>query len=201
MAAPAAAPAIIASASGVSRTRLSPYLAHRPSVAPKTPPLRPTSSPRIMTRSSRSISSSMAERIASRMFISAMSVPLAGARRTGLGCVGSLRRATAGDRSRVDALVRIGDRRIRPRLRALRGLVDLGLDLGPQPLVRLVAEDAQLAQLTGEGGDRVPLLERLDLGGVAVAPLVVIRRVAGGPDGARPDERGAPAPPRAVRRL
>src|SRR5712692_469788 len=72
-AAPIATPTMADSASGVSRTRASPKRAYRPSVAPKTPPLRPTSSPRTRTRSSRSISSVIAARTASIMRISGMS--------------------------------------------------------------------------------------------------------------------------------
>src|ERR1700694_4493410 len=52
-----AAPAITLSESGVSMTRSAPCLAKRPSVARKTPPLRPTSSPNTSTRLSRAISS------------------------------------------------------------------------------------------------------------------------------------------------
>src|SRR5579864_853444 len=69
-AAPIATPTIADSASGVSSTRASPKRACRPSVAPKTPPLRPTSSPMTSTRSSRSISSAMAARTASIIRIS-----------------------------------------------------------------------------------------------------------------------------------
>src|ERR1041384_7612418 len=50
---PMAAPMMRDSLSGVSSTRASPYLAHRPSVARKTPPFLPTSSPRMQTFSSR----------------------------------------------------------------------------------------------------------------------------------------------------
>src|SRR3990170_2980309 len=167
-----AAPAIMPSVRGVSSTRLSPYLAHRPSVAPKTPPLRPTSSPMTMTRSSRSISSSMAERIASRMFSSAMSVAPAGNRVQGSGG------AAAGNRLRVDAFVRIVGGRLGAGLGALRGLVDLGLDLGSNGRVGLIGQDARGAELVGEHRDRIGLLERLDLGRVAIAALVVVRRVA-----------------------
>src|SRR5262249_10898147 len=58
---------MLASASGVSTTRLSPYFSTRPVVARKTPPSRPTSRPSSMTRSSRPISSSSALLIASTM--------------------------------------------------------------------------------------------------------------------------------------
>src|SRR5438105_2543036 len=166
------------SLNGVSRTRLSPYLAHRPSVAPKTPPLRPTSSPMTMTRSSRSISSSIAERIASRMFISAMSAIL-----------------------RVHEAARRGRVRIGSRLGTLGGFVDFLLDLRPQPLVDLIGQQAQGPQLVGEQGHRVLLLQRVDLGGVSVAALVVVRLVAGQPDHTGFDEGWAAAASRALVRL
>src|SRR6266852_9921118 len=75
-AAPIAMPTMPDSARGISRTRASPNFAYSPSVAPKTPPLRPTSSPMTSTRSSRSISSVMAARTASIIRISAtFSIP------------------------------------------------------------------------------------------------------------------------------
>src|SRR5258706_8753491 len=74
-AAPIAIPTIPDSASGGSRTRASPNFAYRPSVAPKTPPFFPTSSPMTSTRSSRSISSEMAARTASIMRIWVIDFP------------------------------------------------------------------------------------------------------------------------------
>ena len=65
MAAPIATPMIAASAIGVSRTRRAPNSAISPSVARKVPPTRPTSSPRMNTRSSRAISSASARCTAS----------------------------------------------------------------------------------------------------------------------------------------
>src|SRR6186997_797980 len=134
MAAPAAAPAIMPSVSGVSSTRFSPYLANRPSVAPKTPPFLPTSSPSTITLGSRSSSSSMAVRIASRMFSSAMSGAL---------LVG------------VDVELRRGDVRIGSRFRPAAGLIDDGFGLRPQLVLALVGEQPPLAQLGGEASDRV----------------------------------------------
>src|SRR6266545_2465283 len=159
MAAPAAAPAIIASVSGVSSTRFSPYFAKSPSVAPKTPPFLPTSSPRTMTFGSRSSSSSSAVRIASRMFSSATSAALLG----------------------VDEALRGADVGVRPRLGALACLVDLVLHLGAKLLVTLVGQQADGPQLRGEADERILALQRLDLGRVAIAALVVVRRVAGEP--------------------
>src|SRR5690242_5580286 len=56
MQSPTAPPRIPASASGVSTQRFSPKRSRSPAVARKTPPARPTSSPRTMTLSSRSSS-------------------------------------------------------------------------------------------------------------------------------------------------
>src|SRR5918997_2509215 len=168
-AAPIAAPAIIPSVSGVSRTRLSPYFAQRPSVAPKTPPFLPTSSPRTMTRSSRSISSSSPWRIASRMFSSAISVAALVAERLQRD-----RGSTAGDRLRVDALVCVVGRRFGTRLRALAGVVDLALHVGADLRIELLGEHPRRAKLRREHRNWVSLLERVDPGRIAVAPLVVV---------------------------
>src|ERR671910_1276810 len=56
MQSPTALPRIPASARGVSTQRFGPKRSRRPAVARKTPPARPTSSPRTMTSSSRSSS-------------------------------------------------------------------------------------------------------------------------------------------------
>src|SRR4029079_722890 len=181
MAAPAAAPAIMPSVRGVSRTRFSPYLANSPSVAPKTPPFLPTSSPMTMTRSSRSISSSMAVRMASSMFSSAMSVG-----------------ASGGGVVRVHVPLRRRGIRIRACLGAAARLVDL-LFRGSAVLRGLrVVEQPPLPQLGGEAGERILLLERFHLRRVAIAPLVVVRRVAGEPHHTRVDHGRAPSPAGAV---
>ena len=65
-AAPAAAPTIAASLIGVSITRDAPNRSTKPSVTLNAPPYAPTSSPSRNTRSSRSISSNMPSRRASR---------------------------------------------------------------------------------------------------------------------------------------
>src|SRR5689334_11123303 len=57
MARPTAKPTMPASASGVSKHRLSPYAENSPSVMRKTPPRRPTSSPNTTTRSSSAMAS------------------------------------------------------------------------------------------------------------------------------------------------
>src|SRR5665213_2679219 len=62
---PTATPAITVSAIGMSTTRAAPKRSNKPSVARKTPPSLPTSSPRTRTCSSRAISSASASRTAS----------------------------------------------------------------------------------------------------------------------------------------
>src|SRR5207244_5332143 len=71
---PIAVPMIPPSARGVSKTR-SGNSSRRPSVHLKTPPFRPTSSPRTITRSSRRISSRNALLIACTIVIAACSRP------------------------------------------------------------------------------------------------------------------------------
>src|SRR3990172_8074677 len=73
---PIAIPTIPASASGVSITRSDPNRAHSPSVARKTPPFFPMSSPRRTTRGSRSISRASASWIAWTSVIVATGSPL-----------------------------------------------------------------------------------------------------------------------------
>src|SRR6184192_985971 len=85
-----AAPAITPSERGVSMTRSFPYFVKRPSVARNTPPVRPTSSPKTSTRSSRAISRASAWFTASTMVSSAIAI-LAHARKLALKPVGRLR--------------------------------------------------------------------------------------------------------------
>src|SRR5690349_7923434 len=73
MAMPMAAPTIPASASGVSMTRSGPNSSMSPSVARKTPPNLPTSSPSTTTRGSRRISMRRASFTAWMMFQAGMS--------------------------------------------------------------------------------------------------------------------------------
>src|SRR6201993_3499152 len=69
---PTAPPRIPASASGVSTQRFSPKRSRSPAVARKTPPARPTSSPRTITLSSRASSTWKPSLIASTMKSSAI---------------------------------------------------------------------------------------------------------------------------------
>src|SRR3982074_1272285 len=134
-AAPMATPTMADSARGVSSTRDSPKRAYRPSVAPNTPPLRPTSSPSTRTRSSRSISSPMAARTASIIRISGMEqiVHRFGRFRHG-GAAGLLQ----GRLDHADAVA---------------------LDL----VVALVVEQPQIGQLPAHALDRVVTGRRLEL--------------------------------------
>src|SRR2546423_4342439 len=72
---PMAAAMMPPSAIGVSRTRCSPYFLCSPSVTRNTPPKKPTSSPRMTTRGSRSSITSIAELSAWTMFMRAMLQP------------------------------------------------------------------------------------------------------------------------------
>ncbi len=89
--------------------------------------------------------------------------------------------------------VDLGGRRVGlgPRLGALARLVDLCLDLGAEPLLDLVGQHAKGAQLVGEERQRVLCLEPRDLLRIAIAALVVVRRVAGQAHDAGLDQRGA----------
>ena len=71
IAAPMAAPMMACSEMGVSRTRLGPKRSNRPTVVLNTPPAAATSSPRKITRSSRSISCAIPAATASRYVNSA----------------------------------------------------------------------------------------------------------------------------------
>src|SRR5207245_6484698 len=115
-ASPWATATMLDSASGVSMTRSGPKRACRPSVARKTPPLRPTSSPRTQTRGSRSISSARASRTAWTRVRSAIGVHVAG-QGGGVGVGGGLGQGGGG--------------------------VDLLLQGGPDPLVLGLGQPAQ----------------------------------------------------------
>ena len=71
-AAPIETPTIMDSVNGVSSTRSPPNSAYSPSVARKTPPFLPTSSPRTTIESSRRISDASVERTESMKVMTAM---------------------------------------------------------------------------------------------------------------------------------
>src|SRR6478609_6683924 len=69
---PTAVPTMPSSLIGASKQRETPYFCWSPCVQRKTPPKKPTSSPKTTTSSSRPIETSMAERIASIIVILAI---------------------------------------------------------------------------------------------------------------------------------
>src|SRR5437588_7473150 len=162
------------SASGVSITRSGPKRACSPSVALKTPPLRPTSSPRTHTRGSRSISSARASRTAWTRVRSAIRVDVA-RQGAGVGIGGSLGQGGRG--------------------------IYLLLERGADPPVLGLAEPAQLLQLVLEDRDRIVLGLGGQLPGIAVGALVVISRVGLEAQDLGLDQARAVAGPGASRRL
>src|SRR4029077_893761 len=151
IAAPIEVPTIWLSVSGVSITRSSPNSAQRPSVARKTPPFLPTSSPSTMTVSSRSISSRMPSRIASMKVLSAISRRASRPSLAGAPGRWLLGRPVLG----VDPLHRGRRLRIRLGLGVVRRVVDGGLDGGLDPGRGLLREDPGLDQLRPEARHRV----------------------------------------------
>src|SRR5256885_11326078 len=171
---PTPVPMMAASASGLSITRCEPNLRCRSSVTRKTPPSTPTSSPRMTTSGSRSISWKSARFSAFTMLSLVMSrsssrQPLAAHRRGARGRgrrVGLGRPALAEPAGELLALrhemrrqlrvqvvehrQRIGRRR---RLEALHGQGDLLVDL----LLEAVFEEALLPHIGGGTGGRVLL--------------------------------------------
>src|ERR1700722_10193021 len=135
-----ATPTISDSASGLSKTRSSPNSFWSPSVTPKPPPLAPTSSPRIMTRPSRCISSRMPSRMASMYVFSATPVTFLGVdvAHRGVGC---------------------GHRR---RLRFIRGAIELEDELGAHLLRIARVQHAKLLERRLEAEQRIALLVGLE---------------------------------------
>src|SRR5438094_2659968 len=131
----------------MSSTRCSPNRCWRPSVALKTPPFRPTSSPRMQTRSSRSISSYSASRTACTRLRSGIGIYLP-AERPWVGVSRSLRRLGGSLALAVDLLAKAG------------------IGLGRQP--------APLHQRIPHPGDRITRGFRSELCRIAVGPLVII---------------------------
>src|SRR3990172_7236308 len=139
---PTAEPMIAASASGLSITRCEPNLRWRSSVTRKTPPSTPTSSPRISTSRSRSISSESAWLSAFTMLSLVMLLPschpLAAHRRR------------AGWRRRLVRLRRSAG--AQPR----RDLVALGPEVGRHPGVHVVERRQRVGRRRGlEASDRL----------------------------------------------
>src|SRR5512144_3102500 len=171
---PIAIPTIPVSFSGVSITRSGPNFSHSPSVARKTPPFFPTSSPRTTTRGSRSISPAMASRTAWTSVIVAMASSLT----AGQPC--PLLGEVPGHFG-----VHILDKRLlrdgRGRLACPHRPGDLVPRLPGHPLGGRVVDKAQALQVPGEAAQRVLLLPRVDLLPRPIARRVVGRRVRAHP--------------------
>src|SRR4051812_31882171 len=162
---PTALPRMPASANGVSKQRSGPNLSRSPAVARKTPPARPTSSPRTITSGSRSSSTWNASLIASTIESSAKDPP-------------QLCEVGAERRGRIDERVLEKQRRIRGRLGLRRSdplahqLGGPSLDLGRGGLV----ERSEPLQVALEPPDALVLLLLLD----ALEVDVRLRVVSGG---------------------
>src|SRR5215472_9276593 len=178
-------PAMSSSARGVSNTREGPKRLSRPSVARKTPPLTPTSSPSTSTRASISMAR------ASAMLTAWTSVASATA-------VGPLHRLAALLRElrRQRRVEIVEDRRWRLRRHGhilVDGRGDLGRTVGQQPLLILLAPDPGRRQIFAQPRDRLALPVLADLGVLAIALGIVDRRVVAEPVGQRLDQRRATA--------
>src|SRR5688572_887153 len=143
MQSPTAEPRIPASARGVSTQRSGPKRSRSPAVARKTPPARPTSSPRTMTVPSRSISTWSASLTASTRNLSANDPPqlleVVRKRRERLR-IGVLE--DQGD-IRVGLGLRLADPLAHELERPILHLVRVGIGKEPEPAqVPLVAADA-----------------------------------------------------------
>src|SRR5581483_2899438 len=163
-AAPIATPTIESSASGVSITRSSPKRPRRPSVALKTPPLAPTSSPSTMTRSSRAISSASVSRTVSTIVFTAIASPPL-PRAVLIPCIDVQTKGVGGGlRTRFGE----GDGFVHQRAGALAQLVLDG-----------VVQDLTLLQRPAEEVERILAARQLDLLGRAIAAVVVVAGVGG----------------------
>src|SRR6266850_1984394 len=167
---PTPVPMIAASASGLSITRLEPNLRCRSSVTRKTPPSTPTSSPRISTSSSRSISWSSARLRAFTMLSFAMAKlaprgPLAAHGQRGLGIVAGGRRGAVAEGAGELIALRLQVRRQlgvdvlehRQRLGRAQRLeaLDGGRDLLVHLVLEPVVEQLLLLEIGREARERV----------------------------------------------
>src|SRR3954451_12521996 len=156
-------------------TRRGPNSANNPSVTRNTPPRAPTSSPSRKTRGSAASASRRPSRIASSSVSSATGPPCWGARRAGRA--GAANAAVARARLREEMREQVFGWRVG---RLLRGESRRGhLLAGGRPQGRVVrlGPEAKLGQARAEASDRLALLPRRDLGGVAVQTIVVVAGV------------------------
>src|SRR5882757_2359380 len=183
---PTASPTIPASPSGVSNTRCSPNRRCRSSVTRKTPPCRPTSSPKTRTRGSSASDSASASFSACCIERSDMDAfPLRDPR-----VEARLVRSRGALVSELQAVGQAGARGLGEFASGLlAGRRRLGLDRGQKLLVGLAA----LAQELTSADDRVPLAPAFLLLDVAIARRVVRGGMGTGPVGHRLDHGGAAA--------
>src|SRR4051812_28580761 len=166
---------ITPSASGVSITRSAPNSSCRPLVALKTPPITPTSSPRMNTRSSRRISSASALVIASIYVESAIgswvSLLFAGWGRCAARPCLAVQFAFA-DAERIHVIERLFRLRIRRVLGELHRFLDLLVDRCQLLSLELIGPHVVLGEIPLHRRDRVlrlPLFHffrRAILGGI-----------------------------------
>ena len=170
--------------------RLSPNSAYNPSVARNTPPRGPTSSPRITTRSSASMSSRWTVRTVSTIVCSgAPSVRRGHGRR---------RRATCGvAHTWSNAVGRVG---VRCGLGPRDGVVDLGAHRRIDRLLLRLRQQPLLDEVRPQTPERVLLAPTLDLLGAAVGAVVVVGRVGEVAVGLALDERRPLTTPRPPQR-
>src|SRR5512145_887930 len=169
---PMAMPTMAPSASGVSMTRCSPNFLSSPSVTRKTPSSTPTSSPRTITSSSRSISWWSARLMALTIVSFRISLGCAAAAITGssvwlglprlleVACqLGALRlevRRPLG----VDVVEDVQQLRLHPGLGPLDRLADLGVDLRFQGGVGRLVEQTLPLEVAPEARERLLRLPR-----------------------------------------
>src|SRR5258707_4056784 len=180
---PTQSPLIRSSASGVSNTRSGPKRCCSPTVARKTPPLTPTSSPNTTTLGSSSIARASAMLTASISVISGISLPFefAALRSIGLRQLG------------IEMIKhRLGRSRLRSQV-ALDRCVDTTLAFGGKLFLFRFAPHVSASEKGPQPRDRLLLPARLDLLGRTVARRVVRGRMIAEPVCDRLDEAGAAA--------
>src|SRR5258707_9215943 len=180
---PTQSPLIRSSASGVSNTRSGPKRCCSPTVARKTPPLTPTSSPNTTTLGSSSIARASAMLTASISVISGISLAFefAALRSIGLRQLG------------IEMIKhRLGRSRLRSQV-ALDRCVDTTLAFGGKLFLFRFAPHVSASEKGPQPRDRLTLPARLACRGRRVARGVVGVRMTADPVGDRIDEAGAAA--------
>src|SRR5271167_397577 len=143
-------PAMTPSASGVSSTRSAPKRSSRPSVARKTPPSAPTSSPTTRTEGSSAIARARARLTAWTSVISGIAASLPRQLERCLALVGEFfgQRLVGEIENRFEPLRRRGEI-------GLRRSLDRQSDLGQQPLLIGLAPHPVRDEVVAQAGDRL----------------------------------------------